>query len=290
MQQQAKWEKKADMPTENYCLKAVEIDGKIYVAGGVGNNFALISQTAVYDPQKDIWENKTGMNILRCDHNLEVVNGKIYAIGGQTCCPNWVYVTEEYDPVKDEWTKLKNIPVSRYCSASTVENEIIYIIGGWDNMTALADVYSYNPANEIWKRQADLPVGGRWYGKACSINGKIYFMGGSSSGNSSVPTADVLEYDPDIDKWIRKTDMPIPRVGHQLAVFNGKIYVIGGFSGWNNGGMATVIDIYDPEKDSWIEQTPNPNVRSFFELVVIENKFYLMGGSPLCDGWNIPPL
>jgi len=216
------------MPVENYVFGAVVIDGKIYVAGGVGNNFAIIDKTEVYGPQTDKWEKKTGMNVVeRCGYTLEVVNGKIYAIGGQKCCPSWVYTIEEYDPIKDEWKNQKNIPVSRYTTASAVENNIIYIIGGWDSVV-LADVYSYDPASKVWEEKSDLPIGGRYDGSACSINGKIYFMVGSSSGNSSVPTTDVLEYDPGLDEWTKKTDMLIPRVGHHIVVFDKKIYVVGG--------------------------------------------------------------
>ncbi len=99
------------------------------------------------------------------------------------------------------------------------------------------------------------------------------------------PTPRVVEYDPALNKWTKKTDMPISRIGHGLAVVNGKIYAIGGYS---QQGTVSVIDVYDPQKDEWIEQIEIPEPRSWFASAVVDNKVYLIGGSPLCDGWALP--
>jgi len=51
-------------------------------------------------------------------------------------------------------------------------------------------------------------------------------IGGMTDTGGDGITA-VEEYDPELDKWTKKSDMPTKRAYPAVSVVNGKIYVIG---------------------------------------------------------------
>jgi RNA polymerase sigma factor (sigma-70 family) len=284
------WTKKNDMPLSNAFFASTTVNGLIYCIGGtndlVGVNTASME---AYDPLKNVWVAKAKMNEVRCQFNCHTVNGKIYAISGSPDGARSVSSVEEYNPEINRWVYKKDIPVSRDWYSSAVLKEKIYIIGGfkWDPQINVAqqldDVYAYDPIKDKWEKKNNFikPI---FEASACSVNGKIYHMGGFTPSMNILP--DVYEYDPDLDTWTRKTDMPIPRAGFSTSTLNGKIYVIGGLS---PQGTVSVVDIYDPEKDEWIEQLKMTEGRSFHSSAVMDDKIYVMGGTHFYQGFGWPP-
>ncbi|MHC4434778.1 MAG: hypothetical protein ACYS14_07540 [Planctomycetota bacterium] len=57
------------------------------------------------------------------------------------------------------------------------------------------------------------------------VDGKIYAIGGAR-GNPGIPT--VEEYDPAMDTWTKKADMPMVNGAAATSVVNGRIHAIGG--------------------------------------------------------------
>ena len=105
------------------------------------------------------------------------------------------------------------------------------------------------PAEE-WKSAAPIPQGAEEvYGIAGG--GKLYVFGGLGLEWKAIGM--VMEYDPAIDRWTRKRDMP-HRLHHvALAEAGGRIYMFGGFTlpekgkpAWFPGDQAWE---YDPQVD-----------------------------------------
>jgi N-acetylneuraminic acid mutarotase len=92
----------------------------------------------------------------------------------------------------------------------------------------------------------------------------------------------VEEYDPSIDQWTTKTDMPIARLGHSAELVDGKIYVFGGTEDINFVSLNSV-NVYDPFTDIWSTRTSIPTARFVFSTSVVEGNVYLFGGR---DGQN----
>lgn len=285
--QEAKWEQRANMETPTLGFDAAVLDDKVYAIGGVEKDINnLFNTMAIYDPLTNTWQDGTPIEKARFNHCVETFDGKIYAIGGLIPGTAWTNDGELYDPLKDKWEEIEPMPWGRGAafSASAVLDGKIYIIGGWSAWQSYPYVTAYDPWDDEWEKKADLPKGTD-SGAACSINGKIFHMGGYSMGGT-VPISAVLEYDPQKDQWTKKEDMPNPRVGFSLEVHNGLIYAIGGHS---PKGTVSVSDVYDPETDEWREPIQIPNPRSWFASVTINGKFYIMGGSPNYDGLGWPP-
>ena len=79
------WTRLAGVPTPRSEVAAAELNGKIYVFGGYGGNFAMQSPSGwyrVFDSTKRDWEQKGKMPKGRAAHTSTVAGGKIYFIGG----------------------------------------------------------------------------------------------------------------------------------------------------------------------------------------------------------------
>jgi N-acetylneuraminic acid mutarotase len=79
------------------------------------------------------------------------------------------------------------------------------------------------------------------------------------------------------EQWVKKADMPTPRLGHSTCVVNGKIYAIGGYQKANAPGLTTV-EVYDPSSDTWTSKAPMPTGRRQLTLSVVNGKIYAIGG------------
>ena len=190
-----------------------------------------------------IWTTKSHMRLGRIVLSSGVVDGKIYAIGGAQAPPGLRYV-EEYDPATDTWTRKADMPTARLNVSTSAVNGKIYAIGGaaggnqW--YLGFSTVEEYDPATDTWTPKADMPTG-RTYFSTSVVNGKIYAIGGLTTGTNHL--SPVEEYDPVTDTWTRKADMPTARSGLTTSAVNGKIYAIGGYVG--GGAPVSTVEEYD---------------------------------------------
>jgi N-acetylneuraminic acid mutarotase len=115
----------------------------------------------------------------------------------------------------------------------------------------------------------------------CAVNGKIYAIGGETTGNgcNSPATQKVEEFNPSTDSWdTTKTDMPMARESFSIGAVNGKIYVIGGSSISCSNHTSTVQE-YDPQTDTWdTNKNLMPTARSGLSASVVNGKIYVIGG------------
>ena len=140
-------------------------------------------------------------------------------------------------------------------------------------------------AEENWTQKADMPTARAGFA-TCSVNGKIYVIGGEVEGFGNLSISTVEMYDPKTDTWERKADMPTSR-STSTSVVDGKIYAIGGGKshkrrigpgwGWETIKLPTV-EMYDPITDTWTPKADMPAPRSAATCVV-NGKIYLIGGA-----------
>lgn len=133
-----------------------------------------------------------------------------------------------------------------------------------------------------WVKKSDLPAE-RSGATAAVVNEKIYVIGGSSNSveaNKGEKHNTNFVYDPEIDVWDQRQNMPTERSGVTTAVVNNKIYVIGGYRDVNNTLTRTnVVEVYDPSTDSWATVKNMPTARSWASAVEYDGKIYVFGGT-----------
>jgi len=135
-------------------------------------------------------------------------------------------------------------------------------------------------SGDPWSTKAPLSPP-RYDHSSCTLNGKIYVIGGW--GYYLIYFSTIEEYDPSADIWTTKSPMPTTRHGHTSNSVNGKIYVIGGIEDqivpyYSDYITNTVLE-YDPEKDTWTYKASMPTKRYHHTSCVVNGKIYVIGGA-----------
>ncbi len=115
----SKWESVSWMEISRADHGAAVLNGLIYVCGGRGPGYPVVSpyysyhrECERYDPRTDQWETIAEMNKRRQGFSLLAMNGRLYAVGGYSFRP-WelsevARTVESYNTSKNEWTLLSN--------------------------------------------------------------------------------------------------------------------------------------------------------------------------------------
>jgi len=274
------WTKKTDMVNPRMEMSASIVNGNIYVIGGINRNEGNTSLNVdEYNPIEDKWTKKADMPTARQSLSTCELDGKIYAIGGfEDGQPIEYSVVEVYDPKTDKWVRKANMPTARQFFSTNAINGRIYAIGGWRGAVVLSATEEYDPVTDKWTKKTDMPTK-RFAFASSVVNGKIYVIGGSPLGGLPISNGGILsiveEYDPLLDKWTQKADMPTARMYLNTCVIDDKIYAIGGCS---EKTYALTIEVYDPITNKWTKRddVPSPLQRSC--CVGMNGKIYIIGG------------
>ncbi len=243
--------------------------------GWMGLAFASLGKEAIWMRGVDLPTPMFGLSTC-------VVDGKIYATGGgQAKYGPYFPTLEVYDPVMGTWTRKASMPTARNGQTGVAVGDKVYVIGGEPRAQAsLPTVEAYDPATDTWTQKANMPTR-RTFACAAAANGKIYIFGGIIAGEPADPdwnTRIVEEYDPPMDHWTRKADMPTPRAGAAAAVVDGKIYVVGGVSGGLLNQPVGAVEEYDPATNTWTRKVDMPTPRVFLSVTAVGDRIYAIGG------------
>ena len=108
-----------------------------------------------------------------------------------------------------------------------------------------------------------------------ALDGRIYAIGGLTSGNSAVATVEA--YDPASDTWMTRASIPAPLYALGAGVVNDALYAVGGASTSSLAGVATVVR-YDPATDTWTAGASMPTARWGLGVGGVGGVLYAVGG------------
>ena len=212
--------------------------------------------------------------------------------------------TENTDAEK--WQIISQLPTERGGFATAVVDGKIYLFGGtlfehergvrradlpgiWRGPFGMSLVEVYDPQTNAWQRLADMPTA-RSEPMIAVVDGKIYvlagYVGQDNQGVNLKNLKAVEMYNPQTDIWVRKQDMPTPRIDFGTGVVAGKIYAIGGRvhprdRKPGSPGRIDLVEVYDPATDTWTKRAKMPTKRNGFGTGVVNDQIYTIGGT----GW-----
>ena len=307
----AKWEVISELPTHRKSFSTAVVDGKIYLIGGTLFEHARgvlrdpgpgiwrgpfgMSLVEVYDPETNTWQRLADMPTVRAGAKTAVVDGKIYVMAGYAGKDNqgknfkFLKAVEMYDPQTDTWVRKQDLPIPRIQFGVGAVAGKIYAIGGLldpkeekPGLQGRIDLVEvYDPVSDTWAKRADMPT--RREGvRTAVIDDTIYAIGGSGwpqvgAGGPALGTIEV--YEPRVNRWRKKSDMPNLRTSFATIVIADKIYLIGGYTEGGHGRLAST-EVYDPATKRW-RLTPTPPAPTLppFSTVAVNGKIYAFGGT-----------
>lgn len=174
----------------------------------------------------------------------------IYAVGGS--CGQQLYSSvERYSTTSDSesWTEVAPMHTPRIGLATCTHSRLLYAIGGFDGHRRLAEVESYNPDTNTWRREKPLLVG-RSGAAAAPLAECIYVVGGYASDSVEGPMQlDVVErYDTITQQWSYVRPLNCRRSALSCVTLDRRLFALGGYDGQR---FSSVVEVYDPEKDEW---------------------------------------
>ena len=294
-----KWHVISELPTHREDCSTAVVGDKIYLIGGTLFENRLgpfgLSTVEVYDPKTNTWRRVADMPTSRAAPATVVVDNKIYVIGGHSGIDRRIVniktsvAVEVYNPQTDTWERKQDMPVPRRQFGVGVVAGKIYAIGGYvlpqdrkpEEPGRVDLVKVYDPATNTWARRAKMPTKRDGFGVGV-VNNHIYAIGGCGwpQVGPGGPFLKVIEeYDPKINRWERKNEMPDLRLSFSTVVLDDVIYLIGGFI-WQDRvpQYLSTVDTYNPETEEWSDIPPMPTPFIPFGAAVVNGNIYVFGG------------
>lgn len=122
------------------------VNGKFYLASGLGPRGLATRQLHVYDPATNAWTAKARLPATRFRPASAVLQGKLFLIGGQLGgIDHGDNTLTWYDPATNTWAEGPPMPTPRFASAGASASGSVYVIGGADSTGFRAKVEAYTP-------------------------------------------------------------------------------------------------------------------------------------------------
>jgi N-acetylneuraminic acid mutarotase len=251
------WTQKRGLPEPLEPNGATTINGKIYVAGGRGNE-RTSKALYVYNPATNLWTQRADMPNKGGGGQQGAINGLLYVYLPRTQDSDVMEGPQKflrYNPVTNTWATLGVPPFARWGGASGVMNGRFYLMGGRrvhnGHEAAAYDVHVYNPASG-WSKLPLVPGGLATAGLSYATTGGKLYITGCFGKDVCYPVNKV--YNPATNTLTSiATPHFIPSLGAGAAA-NGLFYEMGGYTCEENleyGGCignaaAGVVEVYTP--------------------------------------------
>jgi len=228
----SRWYVRSMMPSARGRFAQVQLDGTIYVMGGLSSE-GWSGQVDAYDVAADRWDRRGSMPVPLANIAGVTVDGIIYVPGGLDEHNQVVDGLAIYDPVADEWASGMSLPVPLCAYAIAEVPGGFHVLGGWDGERYLDAIYAYDIATNTWEQVGALR-GARGFATAATVEDRIYVIGGydGSVEYDSCESYDLASAVRGENTWRTLATMSTGRAGHSMAVADGNLYVVGG--GWDS--------------------------------------------------------
>ncbi|MEZ5396289.1 MAG: kelch repeat-containing protein [Bryobacterales bacterium] len=152
------WTQKERMGAVHAAAGVAALEGKIYVAGGEGEQRAATVFEA-FDVATERWQALSDLPQPRTRLTAQAVNGKFYAVGGRLPGAAPQREVFEYDPAAGSWRTRAPMPTARSDAASAVLGGKILVFGGEGaGGEVLAEVEEFDPPPTPGARSPPCPT------------------------------------------------------------------------------------------------------------------------------------
>ncbi len=281
----AQWSEIPKLPSVLNWPMTAQVNGTIYVFGGVDNATASNS-IYTYTAGDVAWKKlSTSLPKAKFGGYAGVANGKVYIVGGMVVSSN-SYITDnatyEFDPVANTIAAKKSIPVKVGFFAGAAVGGKIYAINGSTSAFAGSDVnlaQIYDPTADTWSTASTTPDFSNRLAATAVLNGNIYVMGGLKN-DAAAYSNEVWKGTPaagDIT-WTQVASLPAALMQVSGGTAAGKLVLTGGTNAQPPVGYCNTY-IYDPVADAWTTSYAFP-VATFNggQLFGTGNDLYFAGG------------
>lgn len=236
--------------------KAIYYNGKMIVLGGTKS---VASETPVYDPTNQIWENIQylyGPDARKNAAGAVILGNYIYYMGGKNFDNSVSNEVWKFDLTNNTFTLLSSMPQGgRYGHEVVAHNGMLLVFGGRNDNGDQSQMFSFNPSNESWDffDPVGMPPSPRSFFDEGVLPNEMWMAGGETSStlksakstNSITLLTDIwkLDLSQNPARWIKKSQnfIPVSQAVGWISVENNDtlFYTFGGISQITTAGDTT---------------------------------------------------
>ena len=260
-------------------IHATTLDGKLYVAGGIGL-FRVLDSCEALDLALNVWSDCG--ELPRALHHVAMAadDSHVYASGGYVALP--FEADKEaglfrHDPETSTWTEISKLPHPIGQHAMVHFDGSLYLIGGQDDGNDLDTIWRYDIAADKWSAMQPMPTARHSHAIARS-GPRLYVTGGRSAEfGTEMKRVDVYHFIE--NRWDRLPDMQTGRGGHGAFVDNNQLHVFGGES-LSAAKVLADHDILDLATSQWSTGKPLNQPRHGFAVSdkKMQSRLTIVGG------------
>jgi hypothetical protein len=229
------WTEATPLKSPRFSLGLAGFGNQLFSFGGtIGGttNFTTIDSVSATGA---VWDTAGLLPVALTGSAVCAIGSKVYCIGGMNEEGTTSKAIYEFDVTTNQLVLKNYMRTGRAFHQAVAFGGKIYIIGGQSGPSSTGDyvvlnsIEVYNPVTTMSDPDTmDTLKTPRYFFGAAEANGKLYALGGCSSESSTAPLSSIEEYDPVINRWLLKTDLPTPRSNCAAVSWQGAVYVIGG--------------------------------------------------------------
>ncbi|MDP3069390.1 MAG: PQQ-dependent sugar dehydrogenase [Opitutaceae bacterium] len=271
------WRTVARMPADNHDLAAAVTGGKLYVAGGVTNDYQGTGRVHAFD---EIWEldarawswravAKFARPRIYC--GTEAFDGRVWVAGGDELHADGQRrpstLVEIYDPRTGALVRGPDLPVALPRPLALAAAGRLWVVGARDR-TELGQFASIGPGETAWRVEPEaLPK--MWALAGAALGDRLYLC---------VPDTGLAEFDPATRAW-RVIPGPTQPRSAQVAAWRGEIWIVGGVDITDRAETR----IFNPAQGTWRLGPALPHPLAWGAAGVVNDQLVVTGGAWLKD-------
>jgi predicted small secreted protein len=277
----AAWWPRQEMPVGVQQINATELNGRIWVAGGLTPSVEPTASTQFYDPVINSWEQ--GPPLPEPMHHAMLVNynNQLAVIGGfRSRDSDMLAVTSPrmllLDNNTNKWVDGPPLHHPRAAGGAAVVGGKIVVVGGRVGNPAQLVTQTEVYDGTAWRDAADIPVPGDHLAVTADSN-YLYAVGGRKfSAGSNVDV--VQRYDPKANRWTILPRAPQTVSGAGAAIVDGQLIVAGGEGVTSVSTTVQALDVSAPNA-TWTTLPSLTPGRHGLGVTAIGKTLYAIGGA-----------
>ena len=279
---QLKWRRGPDMPFRMNPVQSVQVQGTVYVGGGLADRDSTEYKVMAYDTSAGKWSTLPEYSarwfaMTAIDNQLVLVGGYRYDRHSTKMLGAWTADSKK-------WTYPYLYMTTPRHSCSTVSYKPwLVVAGGWGADGRLSSVEVMNTDTKQWYTGPPTPAA--WTEmKTAIVDNTCYFMGGwegigytNKAYSISLPAL-VSQVNSgsstDTEIWKEIVELPVKNTA-PLSI-SGSLLAVGGRD--KDDKAVSALYLYQPDAGQWIKVTDIPTPRYTCTSIMITDKSLLVAG------------
>src|ERR1700757_145573 len=268
----AAWKPITNARVSRDATATTQVDGTIWIFGGIRSDGAVTGMQEGYDPVIDSWKGGDDLPVpvqraMAVDwQGNPVVLGGLKTVGGKNVATDQVWRV-----VSGRWVEMPHLLQPRAAAAAAVVGDRLVVTGGVDSTGALLNTTEVFDGNS-WSLGAPIPTPRQML--AAASDAKLVYTVGGTTGDSD--QVNVEAYDPAAKTWTTLPALPQARSDLGLAMADARLVAIGGMSG---GQVLKSVSVFDLVAKTWTGLPDMATARHGVAVAAVEKSVYAIGGS-----------